>query len=245
MNQRNDKFRFLRQTAEEFNRLRTPSIWILRKAPQGISNQEGRLGIFPASFNPPTKAHVALIREARKQTPLDEVLVLLDLQAMDKELTGASWEDRIAMLKVLFRRDSKISIGLSNRGLFAEKIKPLRRIYPASVELTFIVGFDTIERVMNQKYYSNRKKSLDALFEECRFFVANRGGRERNAIRSFFERLENRKYRNRVSYLTLHFNYSAISSSLAREEVKKGKPVYHLLLPSVCQFIEKNGLYRS
>ena len=57
------------RNAEEINRLvasRESRIFLIRKAPQGISGRKGRLGIFPASFNPPTMAHRALIREARK-----------------------------------------------------------------------------------------------------------------------------------------------------------------------------------
>jgi len=95
----------LHRKVEEVKAIRSPSILLIRRAPRGISAPKGRLGIFPASFNPPTKAHVALVREARKQYGLDEVLVLLDLQAMDKRIFGASLAHRLFMLSLLFRRD--------------------------------------------------------------------------------------------------------------------------------------------
>ncbi len=157
-------------------------IVMIRKAPRGISNHEGRLGIFPASFNPPTRAHLALIKEAKKQGHLDEILILLDIQAMDKDPVGAAFEDRLAMLRKAFGRDPKVSIGLSNRGLFLEKIKPLRTYYPAPISFSFIVGFDTILRVMDKKYYPNRKRSLDELLSQSRFLAANRGDQERDGL---------------------------------------------------------------
>ena len=129
-------------------------------AAEAFRIMRGRLGIFPASFNPPTMAHLALIREAKKQGNLDEILILLDIQAMDKEPVGATFEDRLTMLKKVFGRDPKVSIGLSNRGLFLEKLKPLRKYYPSPISFFFIVGFDTILRVMDKKYYPNRKEVL-------------------------------------------------------------------------------------
>jgi hypothetical protein len=65
-----------------------------------------------------------LIRQAKKQGDLDEILILLDIQAMDKEPVGAKFEDRLTMVNKVFGRDPKISIGLSNRGLFLQKLKP-------------------------------------------------------------------------------------------------------------------------
>jgi hypothetical protein len=75
---------YLQRKVEDFRAVRPPSILFVQRAPRGVSAPKGRLGIFPASFNPPTKAHVALVRKARKQYDLDEVLVLLDLAPMDK-----------------------------------------------------------------------------------------------------------------------------------------------------------------
>ena len=75
----------LHRQVEDFKANRSPSILLIRKAPRGISAPRGRLGIFPASFNPPTNAHVALVREARKQYDLDEVLVLLDDPRADEK----------------------------------------------------------------------------------------------------------------------------------------------------------------
>lgn len=52
---------------EGLSRSRQSEIVLIRKAPNGITHRMGQLGIFPASFNPPTLAHIALVREAIKK----------------------------------------------------------------------------------------------------------------------------------------------------------------------------------
>ncbi len=217
---------------------------MIHKAPKGISNQKGRLGIFPASFNPPTLAHLALIREAKKQGKLDEILVLLDIQAMDKEPVDATFEDRLAMLKKVFRRDPKVSIGLSNQGLFLEKLRPLRALYPTSSELVFIVGFDTILRVMDKKYYRNRKKSLDELFKQSRFLVANRDHYEETAFEMLFRKRENKGYSGRVVFFNLSRRFSTISSSLVRQRLAQGRPVVRWVPAVLLPFLKEKRLYQ-
>lgn len=218
---------------------------LIHKARKGIRGEKGRLGVLPASFNPPTLAHRALVAEARKWERLDEVLVLLDIRAMDKRPVEASFEDRLRMIRLAFGRDPKVSIGLSNRGLFVEKLEALRGWYPEGVELFFIVGFDTILRVLDEKYYPNRTEALDHLFNQCRFLVANRGLMDEGAFLRLFRRPENRAYRGRVSFFTLPGELSTLSSSEIREALRQGRSVSGGLPRSVLRFIKKRGLYGS
>jgi nicotinamide-nucleotide adenylyltransferase len=234
---------FLSAEIEKLTRLKKSSILLVRRAPQGITKRRGRLGIFPASFNPPTQAHLALIRKARRLGNLDEMLVLLDVQAMDKSIIGAGLEDRVLMLERVFQRDLKVSIGVSNRGLFVEKLTPLRAAYPSPVVFTFIVGFDTIVRVMDKRYYSNRDKTLGRLFGQCEFLVANREGKEKHSFEKFLGREENRPYRDKVSFITLPSRFSFVSSSLIRENLQEGKSVQDGLPVPILRFIREKGLY--
>ena len=233
----------LRETIEKLRRRKAPSIYLTRKAPRGIRGRKGRLGIFAASFNPPTKAHVALISEAAKRFKLDEILVLLELQAMDKRIVGAPLQERLVMLKILFERYPGVSIGLSNRGLFVEKREPLRSLFPMPICHVFIVGLDTMLRVMDRKYYDDGQEELDRLFHDIRFVCANRGSDEQRAFKALFESPGNRKYRRRVSFFVLPKKFSSMSSSLVRERMKDGKPVKDLVPPSILQFIEREKLY--
>jgi len=228
---------------EKVMRANESTIALIRKASQGISNGKGRLAIFPASFNPPTRAHLALIREAKEAARLDEVLVLLDVAAMDKECAGAEVADRLAMMKRAFGRDPWVSTGLSSHGLFLDKIAPLRRIYPDLVDFFFIVGFDTIVRVVNRKYYLSPKKSLEELFSKSHFLVANRGEVEERDFRTLFRKRANKPYLDSVSYFTVSPKFSRLSSTLVRERIARGLPVDQFVPASVLQFIQKKGLY--
>ena len=233
------------QRIENIRNLEEPAVLIVRKASRGILKEEGCLGIFPASFNPPTKAHAALIKEARKRGNLDEILVLLDIEAMDKERIAAKFEDRLAMMEKVFGKDPRISIGLTNRGLFLQKIKPLRKDYPSPIEFSFIVGFDTILRVMDRKYYRNRKKSLDELFRQTKFLVANRGEQKGEAFVWFFDKRGNRPYRDQISFFSLPPRFSFFSSTLIRERIARGQPVDQWVPAVLLPFIEKRALYRT
>ena len=230
---------------KELTDCKESTIVLIRKAPKGISTGKGRLGIFPASFNPPTMAHLALIREAGEAGHLDEVLILLDIQAMDKAPIEARFEDRLEMVKRAFQKDPRISIGLSNHGLFLAKLKPLRELYPTAVEFVFIVGFDTIVRVMDRKYYRNRDRELDRLFKECRFLIANRGDQEREAFLRLFQTRENRKYRNKISFFALSPRLSTLSSTQVRERVGQGQPIGKRVPASTLKFIREKGLYQA
>ena len=235
----------LSQEIEKLTHLKESSILFVRKAPQGIAAKRGRLGIFPASFNPPTLAHLALIRKARQRVDLDEILILLDAQAMDKRIIGAGLEDRVVMLKRLFQRDPLVSIGISNRGLFVEKLKPLRTLYPAPIAFTFIVGFDTILRVMDRRYYSDRDKTLERLFRQCEFLVANRDGKEEPFFDALFCREENQPYRDKVSFITLPSRFSCVSSSLIRKNLREGKSVKDWVPSPVLRLIKQRGFYNE
>lgn len=164
---------------------------------------------------------------------------------MDKKVIGATLEDRVIMLEMLFKRDPKISIGLSNRGLFIEKFKPLRVLYLSPTEFFFIVGFDTLIRILDKKYYRNRKRSLDRLFVESRFLVANREDRAKEAFERLFKQRENIRYRDRVTFFTLPKRFSSLSSSLVRKRMAEGHSVNDLVPISILRFIEKSFLQRT
>jgi nicotinate (nicotinamide) nucleotide adenylyltransferase len=233
----------LSEILEEFRRLPEPSILLLRRAAQGLGAGGGRLGIFPASFNPPTKAHLMLIRRAAAAASLDEVLVLLDTAAMDKEIIGARLEDRISMLNALFQKKPHVSIGISNRGLFIDKVGPLKNVYPSAGAFVFIVGFDTIERVMDRTYYADPRSALDQLFGACEFVVAGRMGCTAESLEALLADELNQPYRPRISFLSVPSRYAAYSSSTVRRCIHRDRSVRDWIPASVLRFIQQSGLY--
>ena len=222
-----------------------PVIEIVKQAERGIQDKHGGvLGVLPASFNPPTAAHQALIREAEVTVAFDEILLIVDQQAMDKERRGAPLEDRLLMLLALYGDNARISVGISNRGLFLEKVEAMRTVYPTGdTQIYFIVGYDTIVRILDPKYYTDRNKALRSLFGRARFLVANRGGCDERGLKELFGMEENRPFAAQVLPITLPPALTRISSTLVRRHLAEGKSVEGLVPPELEEFLRKQGLY--
>jgi nicotinic acid mononucleotide adenylyltransferase len=236
---------YLHEVVRTLSREGPPVITIVKRAEWGITaNERGILGVLPASFNPPTVAHEALVREAGVVVAFDEVLLIVDQQAMDKECRGAPIEDRLLMLLALYGDNARISLGIANRGLFLEKVEAMRAVYPGGeTEVFFIVGYDTIVRVLDEKYYADRDKALHSLFAQARFLVANRGGRDARGLRELFGREGNRTFAAQVQPLTLPPAMDQISSTLVRRHLAEGKSITGLVPPALEEFLQKQGIY--
>ncbi len=239
------KISSLREVVEKSDFAGPPTIDLVARAQRGVRQKGRRLGVFPASFNPITVSHAELIFEAAESASLDEILLVLDKRAMDKEIFGASLEDRLFML-ILFSQDSpSISVGLSNKGRFLDKLPPLEKLYPPDTEIFFIVGYDTIARVLDRKYYEDRDSSLDSLFAKSKFLVANRGDKGIDEVHNLFEMEENRRFCDRVDVLKISELTAFISSTKVRDRTKEGKRIGDLVPPQIESFIQRMGLYRA
>lgn len=144
-----------------------------------------RILILDSSFNPPHLAHYALAKEALKfkydgqTTPKSELslLLLLSVKNADKVLVGpAALDHRLNMMYLMAQYlqhnlDVHVSIGLTSHAKFVDKsvsiIDYLKEYFASdfhSMRLTFVVGFDTLVRILDPKYYLP-DKLLDLLFE--------------------------------------------------------------------------------
>ena len=222
-----------------------PRIHLVSRSREVAERTAKAVGVFPSSFNPITKGHVAILREAPKIRAFQEIMLVLDTQAMDKEILGAILADRLLMLQVLFEDRPGFSIGVSNRGLFLAKVAVLREMYPKGTDITFIVGYDTLARVFDSKYYEDREGALDRLFASVTFMVANRGDNGREAVRRLMGSVENRRFEERVHFFEIPNHLAQISSNRVRQRVMEGKPFGRLVPAQVREFIEKVKLYNA
>ena len=87
---------FLRRFLEDIALDSPPEIRWLKRAYPPVGEGEA-LGVFPASFNPPTKAHLWILEEGRRKG-LKELAVVLDKRPLDKEVREAELVDRLLML---------------------------------------------------------------------------------------------------------------------------------------------------
>jgi len=222
-----------------------PLIRFLHRAEGGGALERKKLGVFPSSFNPITVAHNKIVSQTRDAFQLDEVLLLLDLRNVDKGVFGASLEDRLAMICEFCKASTHLSAAMASHGLFVDKVPALLEVYSQDVEIHFIVGQDTIERVLDASYYRERDRSLSELFQRARFIVVPREERGEEGVKGLINRPVNRPYRKRIEIMALESAFCAISSTLVRGLVAKRMPFEHMVPEAVFRYIKKRDLYRS
>ncbi|KAH7094276.1 hypothetical protein FB567DRAFT_555966 [Paraphoma chrysanthemicola] len=160
------------------------------------SNTQPRtLYILDSSFNPPSIAHLTLAASALKQhAPAEKapyrLLLLFSTHNADKAPSPASFVQRIALMTVfaedLSRRlketkasqtadvaDISIDIGLTKEPYYTDKSTAIAEttppFYSSSPIHVHLVGYDTLIRFCNPKYYPKHSPPLSAL---APFFTA-------------------------------------------------------------------------
>ena len=218
--------------------------WV-RKAPRGIKRPGEILGVFASSFNPPTRAHHMLVQKACGAVAFDEVLLILDRKAMDKEIFGAPLEERLWMVLLCIEKDPQFSVAFTNRGLFLDKLELVEQAYPEGTRVYFIVGYDTLARILDPKYYPDRDVALRKFFGGAQLLVANRGTMGVEEIKELMNREENRPFSEKIRPLKIPFSTGQLSSTQIRKRIRSGRGIGHLVPKGILSYIEKRGLYRS
>jgi nicotinic acid mononucleotide adenylyltransferase len=231
--------RVIQNVIEVTNSAGMPQLNLVQKAKKGISGPNQKLGVLPASFDPLTKAHVAMVSEARKWG-LDEILLLLDTRNADKKSFAASLEDRILLVTSFFKEED-VSVALSSHGLFLEKLRALKRLYPPSTRIYFLAGYDTILRVLDKKYYRDREAALDELFGGSEFLIAGRGDKGEKEILSLFEKEENKRFKSKIKTINIA-PFTFISATEIRRKIKRGESLEALMPEDILPFI--NEIYK-
>lgn len=226
---------------ELFNRLdptASPRIELMHRAESAISEPGKRLGIFSGSFNPLTLAHTKMIEDTIAEYELDELLLLLAKANVDKTVFGLPLAARLLTLKRYTKNREKFSVGVSSHGRYIDKVTALKVILPPETEFHFIVGYDTLVRIFDPKYYTDFHTELEEFFIDARFIVANRAEADVETIASFMDQPEIRQYTPYVSCLLLPDVYAYMSSTEVRELLKRGEAIEHLVPPSLLAMLD-------
>jgi nicotinate (nicotinamide) nucleotide adenylyltransferase len=234
----------LRRVIDALDPAGSPRAAILRRAPEGVRGPGGVLGVMSASFNPPTRAHLRMTEEAGRLCAFDEVLLLLARTNVEKGLYGAPLEARLLMMEALARPRPSCSVAAVSHPRFVDKAAALTPLYPAGADICFIVGYDTLVRLFDPRYYADMRGELERLFARARFVAANRGEHTPEAVRRFLERPECRGFADRVRVMELDARHAGISSSEVRERLRRGEAVDGLVPEEVERVIRQIGLYR-
>ncbi|KAF9566432.1 hypothetical protein EC968_003743 [Mortierella alpina] len=259
--------------------LTATSSWPFTADRPASSSRPTRIAVLDSSFNPPTKAHYHLLKAAAR-VGCDAVLLLLATNNVDKGQTGASAIERLEMMEAMamdaIRNEKEepalrhMAVGLTIHARFMDKAQPILDSYPPNtVQLSWIMGHDTMTRLFDPKYYKDVRTDMAPFFEQCDVICSSRPGYgTRDEMMQFVEQSGHASKVTLVDILddesdeahqilatSLAETHASphdiavkeMSSTVVRSAVKDQdwKMVDRCVLPSVRQLIEKNGLYTS
>jgi nicotinamide-nucleotide adenylyltransferase len=208
-----------------------------------------RAGVFAGSFNPLTRAHVALVNAARHAAGLDALVWACAAASVDKERAErAALVDRLAQLRAFVAGRRRDALVLLNRGLYVDESRTIRGMMAPSAELVLIVGYDKVVQIFDPKYYADRDAALRELFSLAWLLVAPRAGEGAEALTALLAQPENRPFAAHVRYLDVPPTYANDSSSEARALAAETPPnvaaLSQLLAPAGLALALHTGAYR-
>lgn len=206
----------------------------------------GRVAVLPSAFNPPTRAHQGLLEVAREAAGTSAVAALLTTNNVDKSLFGAPLAHRVGMLLALSAAGPAlgppVAVLASNAARIADQGAALIAAFP-DVEFDFVVGFDTLVRLFEPRYYEDMDDALRRFFSRHRVVATNRAEATADSIRDFLSEPVARPYADRVIVAELDRARAGMSSTAAREAVAEGLTLPEALAPPVHEYISQHGLY--
>jgi nicotinate-nucleotide adenylyltransferase len=214
--------------------------WV-RRAPAGLraGDPQPRLGVLGGTFNPVTRAHLALADAARREFALGEVVFVLPATLPHRAPEETTVEDRLALLQAALAVHDYFSLAVCSRGLFLDIATALAPNYPPDTRLYFLTGSDAAARILGWNY-AEPEQSLAEMFARFDLIVAERAGQA--ALPAAAPRAA---FRGQIHTLRLPAEVQKISASEVRERLRAGLPVEELVPPQVAEAIRARGLYRA
>jgi len=219
----------------------------------GSPQPRGTIIVFPGSFNPPTIAHLALLKQAREfalHQALPEtnrsktvlVYAAISKHIVDKEhVERPLMLDRIMLLQMILQRHLPgAGIMLFNRGLYVEQAEAVRTSFPEVERLFFLIGFDKIVQILDPRYYDNRDAALNELFKLAELLVAPRGGADADDLTDLLRQAQNQPFAQYIHALPFDPAYRDISSTRIRQQADEYS---HDVPKEVQRFIRETHVY--
>lgn len=199
---------------------------------EGSPLTAGRAGLLPGVFNPPTLAHAAMAQEGRAQHDLDQIVFVLPEAFPHKDYQGATFEDRLAMLRAGVGRHKGYAVASSDKGLFIDIARQAKNAYGPGVEICLICGRDAAERIVGWDY--GKGPAFAEQLKEFQLLVASRRGAHSVPA----------EHANRIHTIDLPVSFDAVSSTRIRETVSEGGAFEEWVDRRVAEVIQRRGLYR-
>lgn len=167
-----------------------------------------RLGVLPGTFNPPTRAHMALAKAALEHC--EEIVFVLPRALPHKNYGRVGFEDRLQLLRSAVEAHPRFTAASSDGGLFLEIAGECREAYGSGIEIAFLCGRDAAERIVGWKY--EREEMLAEMFQQFSLLVARRQG----------EYVAPQRLESRIRCLDIDEGWDDVSATEVRERIAAG-----------------------
>lgn len=225
-----EQYKQIQALLEQLDPQAEPQALIVPGSPQ----PRGTIIVFPGSFNPPTMAHLALLKEARKLAHQHAVsdadgsqtialYTAISRHIVDKEQVERPLVlDRIVLLQTVLQGHLPgAGIMLFNRGLYVEQAEAVRGSFLQVERLFFLIGFDKIVQILDPRYYENRDDALNELFKLAGLLVAPRGRTGAGDLADLLRQTQNQPFAPYIHALPFDPAYRDISSTRIRQQADK------------------------
>ncbi len=201
----------------------------------------GRVAVLPSAFNPPTRAHLGLLDIARATEGITGTAALLTTNNVDKSLFGAPLSHRVGMLLAAHEENPGLAVLGTNAARLVDQGEALAIAF-SGIMFDFVVGFDTLIRVFDAKYYEDMPRTLDRFFERHRLIATNRAQATVEAVQDYLREPLVRDFGHRIVVRELDAGHAALSSTQARAAHSSGEDS-DALTPAVAAYIREHRLY--
>ncbi len=205
---------------------------------------EGTLLVLDASFNPPTIAHWSLIERGCQALVTQHAALVLSSTNVDKKVFGAPLPQRLAMMDDLAATRPSTAVAICRYARFVDKATALSPLFP-NTRLVFAIGYDTLIRLFDEKYYTQMNRELEQLFDAAGFIVANRDTDDLSQTEAYLDDPTRRPFRDAIDTLSFPPRLASISSSEIRQRALRDERINDLVPAPVATFIQRHGLYSN
>lgn len=196
-----------------------------------------KLGIMGGTFNPVHIGHLIAAQEVADKMGLDKIIFMPTGNPPHKQ-NGEVLPviHRYEMVKLAIENNQNFEISdyeakRSGKTYTYDTLLGLKSTYD-SVQIYFIVGFDTLKEM-------DSWKRVQDVFKMCSFVVVNRG----NLLVEMQKEIDDKKLKYGGAIEVVNIPDINISSTELRERIKLNKSVKYLMPDNVISYIYDNKLY--
>lgn len=194
--------------------------------------------MYGGSFNPPLNSHFSLAQQLINEYTQIQKIIFVPVNSKYQKRDLIANEHRYQMLKLVCDKNEQFEVSRieidSSRSLYTiETLKALAKIYP-EYEMGFIIGSDNLKELY---WWKNREE----LVSNFKVYVLERQNESIEEIIQADQFLTE----NKQCFIIAKNNIiSNLSSTFARENLKKQKSIRYFAPDEVVNYIYENKLYR-